>query len=197
MKNIFTDPNFIFLLLGNLFCIYYFQTHDNGFGTVVFIYWCQSMVIGFFNFLDLLTIKNYNSDDFRMDDKPVTTLNQGCSAFFFLIHYGGFHMAYFVFISTQYFSDADFTIILISIGLLLIEGAISFIRRKQNNNTIKYGTLFMMPYVRIVPMHLMILAPAFLGLSPSGIFLLLKTIADIAFYFLARNLYSKKKENGE
>jgi len=49
----------------------------------------------------------------------------------------------------------------------------------------------MLPYVRIVPMHLMILAPAFFGMSPSAVFLILKTLADIIFFFLSRNLYKK------
>jgi hypothetical protein len=191
MKKVFTDPNFIFLLLGNLFCIYYFQTHTNGFGTVVWIYWFQSMVIGLFNFLDLLTVKNYEANKFKINDQPLSNSNKGCSAFFFLVHYGGFHLAYFVFLSIKYLRGADFTIILISIGLLLLEGTISFIRRKQNGDTINYGTLFMLPYVRIVPMHLMILAPAFFGMSPSAVFLILKTLADIIFFFLSRNLYKK------
>ncbi len=194
MKKIFTDPNFIFLLVGNLFCLYYFQTHANGFGTVVWIYWFQSAIIGLFNFLDLLTIKNYNPNDFKINDQPLSNSNKGCSAFFFLVHYGGFHMAYFVFLAIKYLRDANFFIILLSIGLLLIEGVISFIKRKQSDSTINYSTLFFMPYVRIIPMHLMILAPAFMGMSPSAVFLLLKTIADIVFFFLARNLYKKREE---
>jgi len=80
---------------------------------------------------------------------------------------------------------------MISIAAILLELTIGFIRYKavQKNQVVNYGKQFVMPYVRIIPMHLMILVPAFLGLSSVYIFLILKMIADLAMYLLTSKLY--------
>jgi hypothetical protein len=59
----------------------------------------------------------------------------------------------------------------------------------QKTMSINFGKLFLLPYLRIVPMHLTILAPALFGLKPSTIFLVLKMIADLVMYFVTRSLY--------
>ncbi len=76
---------------------------------------------------------------------------------------------------------------------MLLELTISFIRNKrlQQSILINYGQLFFMPYLRIIPMHLMILAPAFLGWQASTVFLVLKMLADAGMYLLTVKLYSK------
>ncbi len=195
MRKALQDPSFIILLLVNAFCIYYFDQHPEGFKTVVWIYWVQSVLIGLFNFLDLLTIKNADPAGFKINDKPYDNSvgSRGCAAFFFLFHYQVFHLVYAIFIFAQVKGPLDFRVFVISVAIIAIELAMGFVRNKryQQKNRVNVGHLFFLPYLRIIPMHLMILLPAFLGLSSTMIFLLLKTLADIGMYFLTRRMYQR------
>ncbi len=193
LKRIVTDPSALILLAGNAWCIYYFNAHPEQFGTVIWIYWFQSVIIGLFNFLDMITLKNFDTKDFKVNDQPATKENKGCTSFFFLFHYGAFHVAYLVFIAVAYTKTAELKIVMLGALAFLLESIITFRRKKiaEQTVTINFGTLFFLPYVRIVPMHLLILLPSFLHWQPSTIFLVLKTIADILFYFFTKRLYQR------
>ena len=199
-KKYFVDPSLLFLLAGNLYCIWYYENHTSGFNTVVWIYWMQSVIIGFFNFIDLLTIKNYDTTGFKMNNAPVTENNKGCMAWFFLFHYGMFHLAYCIFLLIQFgIITVDRKFFFLAVAAFLFESLLGFMKHKQIEREIKLnaGTLFFLPYLRIVPMHLMILLPAFSGWQPSGIFLALKMVADILSYALYHHIYSKNVSPGK
>ena len=195
-KNLFSSPSFLFLLAGNIYCIWYYQNNPGAFTTVIWIYWFQSITIGLFNFLDLLTIKNFDAGEMRLNDQPVTTSNQGCTAWFFLVHYGFFHLGYAIFILKDFgVRSVNTTVLLLGVGTFFLEAIIGFVRQKQLERTVKFniGSLFSFPYLRIVPMHLMILLPAFLGWKPSVVFLGLKMGADIISFLLYHHIYSKNQ----
>jgi hypothetical protein len=65
-------------------------------------------------------------------------------------------------------------------------------KQREKVAKIDLGVLFFLPYLRIVPMHLMILIPTFFGITPSILFLVLKTIADALFYVVAKKSLFKK-----
>jgi len=196
LKKIFSNPAILFLLAGNLYCIWYYENNPVAFPTVVWIYWFQSITIGLFNFLDLLTIKNYDATSVKMNDKPVTADNKGCTAWFFLFHFGAFHIVYAVFLLVgPGIRSVNKTVLLIGIAAFVLEAMINFMRQKQMERTVTFnlGTMIFLPYLRIIPMHLMILLPAFLGWKPSLLFLVLKMGADILSFLLYHHLYSKNK----
>lgn len=191
LKKSLTNPSSIFLLAGNLYCIWYYENNGAAFSTVVWIYWFQSITIGFFNFIDLLTVKDYTATPGTM---PAQNGN-GCSAWFFLFHFGFFHLAYFIFILATFgLGSIDKTILLIGVSMFFLESVINFIRHKRMERTMRVniGVMFFLPYLRIVPMHLMILLPAFLGWKPSLIFLVLKMGMDVLSSILYHAVYSKK-----
>lgn len=194
LKKYVINPPLLFLIAGNLYCIWYYENHTAGFATIVWIYWLQSIIIGLFNFLDLLTIKNYNAAGFKMNNEPVTEKNRGCIAWFFLLHYGFFHLGYCIFLLIDFgISTVDENFLLLGVGAFLMESLLGFRKRKQLEHEIKLniGSIFFLPYLRIVPMHLMILIPAFTGMQPSLIFLILKMTADIFSYMLSFFIFSK------
>ena len=199
-KRIFADPSFWILLLVNIYCIYYFNEHPEGFSTIVWAYWIQSVMVGIFNFLDLLTLKNPDFGESKLADVKLKSgeKSPGCTAFFFLFHFEFFHVVYAVFLFTQFKDHIDFFFLLITWAAICFELTISFIRNKrlQKSQSINYGKLFFMPYLRIIPMHLTILAPTFLGWTPSTIFLILKMLADIGMYFIVRSMYSTTADRG-
>lgn len=194
MKKYFSDPSFLFLLAANFYCIWYYQNHRDSFATIVWIYWFQSIIIGLFNVIDLYTIKNYDSANMKLNGEPITAKNEGCLALFFMVHYGIFHVVYAIFLMVQQGIDVNGSVLLLGIAGFLVEGIISFWQRKQMEKyiSLNIGVMFFLPYLRIIPMHLMILGPVFLDWEASNIFLVLKTIADILAYLLYRRIFSKQ-----
>lgn len=196
LKKALTNPSLLFLLAGNLYCIWYFQNHPDGFATIVWIYWFQSIIIGLFNFLFLLTVKNYDAANFTMNGKPVTAGNKGCAAWFFLFHYGFFHFVYAIFLLVGLgVKSIDSKLLLIGVAAFFLESILSFIRQKQMESRVvmPIGTLFFLPYLRIFPMHLMILLPEIFGWQPSILFLGLKMVADLLSFLLYEHLFNKGK----
>ena len=195
-KKIINNPSIFFLLGGNLYCIWYYVNHPEDFATVVWIYWVQSIIIGLFNFFDLLTIKKYDASNFKMNDQPLQPGNKGCTAYFFFLHFGFFHVAYAFFLLMDVgINNVSKKMFLLGLAVFLAESIFNFMRQKQLEKSVTFniGTLFFLPYLRIIPMHLMILLPAFFGWKPSLLFLNLKMGADILSYIFYRSLLSKRK----
>jgi hypothetical protein len=80
------------------------------------------------------------------------------------------------------------------IASFFLESTIQFIRQKKLERILKFdiGKMFALPYLRIIPMHLVILLPAFFRWEPSIIFLILKMVADILSFFLYAASTEKK-----
>ena len=192
-RKIFTDPAFYALLLLNVYFIYEYKDDPTKYTTIIWVFWCQSVLIGIFNFIDLLTTKNAQSKDFTISDKPANPKeSRGCYSFFFLFHYQAFHLAYFVFLLVSLnFKNIDFPFLKLALLALLANMLINFIKQKTEykKNPPNLSTMFFLPYLRIVPMHLMILLPAFLGWQPSLVFLVLKAMFDIIGHLIATRWY--------
>jgi hypothetical protein len=151
--------------------------------TIIPVYWVQSVLIGFFNFIDLLTMRSDNAEK-----------GSGL-AFFFLVHYGGFHFGYLIFMFVRvvepklidlHLLGITFIIVFLSMFVSFVRDKIRFGRREGNPMTI-----MMLPYLRIIPMHLTIIIPAFIHISSFGLFLFLKTICDVICYLLYSRLRYK------
>jgi len=193
LKRILFDPAFLFLIAINIYCIWYYQNNPGQFHTIVFLYWGQSVLIGFFNFIDLLTIKNVIPGSMKFNDAPVqnTPRAKGCAAMFFAFHYGMFHLVYGIFIIAQSNFLVDYRFVLIGLAAFSLNLLMEFIRHKhwQKNNAVNLGKLFFLPYLRIIPMHLMIMGPVFFNWDASTIFLVLKTMADVIMYLITSPLH--------
>jgi len=107
---------------------------------VMWVYWAQSIIIGLIACFRMLLLK------------------QIFTAGFFLIHYGGFHLGYFLFL---YFPEQPQTGIptvgiALCILIFLVNHAFSYWhnRKRDMNRKPNIGTLMFAPYVRIIPMHI-------------------------------------------
>jgi hypothetical protein len=174
--------------------------------TVMFIYWAQSIIIGFFTVVSLLTADTaiLGADlqkpiDERGGPEKITPrfvwFYKCMIAGFFSLHYGLFHWGYFYFIvDSELFGTINFADpgIWLSCGLFFANHLYSYITYRhqgpQGGNYI--SELFFTPYRRIFPMHLTIIfgSIVMLVLQLAGImstlpvlvlFLLLKTYTDI------------------
>lgn len=183
------DISFWVLILTNGTTITYAVVEDWPLITLMIIYWVQSCIIGFFNVVRILSLKEFSTEGFYMNDKPVapTEETKRKTAYFFAFHYGFFHFIYAVFLLT----NAEG----VAIHHILFGGVIFFVdhffsfrynKERDQKKIQNIGRLMFLPYARIVPMHLVIV---FFGVFLSGtlpllVFLGLKTGADVIMHVI-------------
>ena len=196
-KAIYTDVTFWLLIAINAYLIIYYTEHPDSINEIILLFWIQSVLIGVFNFLDMLTLKNFAAGNVKMNNKPVLSdpaNRAGCMACFFAVHYGVFHFAYLIFLFTLIdIKNIDWQFVQISFFAMLAASIANFVQNKIRNKTqdVNISAMFFMPYARIVPMHLVILAPKFLNISAPLLFLTLKTFADVIMHLVYRGLVFK------
>ncbi len=197
-KEIFKDQSFWSLLIINVAIIVYYLCYNTGFKTLVWIYWAQSVLIGVFTFLQLATVRTLKSGSITFNNTAVGNdkKGRGCLSAFFAVHYGFFHLGYFIFIFTitDLKEAFDWTLFELSVGAFALDQLWNFLRMKEWEKTHKVngGVIFFLPYARIVPMHLTILLPKFIGFIPQlGLFLVLKMFADLLMHVIAVRMYGK------
>jgi hypothetical protein len=180
-------------------------------GTVIFIYWFQSVIIGVFTVLKLLSI---DTDDLLSripasassgDAAPPALFSRYGRFFlagFFALHYGLFHFGYYTFLvdfgfagSLSPWTNPD---VLIACALFFGNHLYSFLyyRRRDDSppsTADSLQELFLTPYARIVPMHVTIMAAGFASIvfMAAGfdatplllvLFLGLKTYVDVRMH---------------
>ena len=199
LKKILKDPA-IWTLLGlNIFFIYAYKDDPSQYTTIVWLYWCQSVLIGIFNFIDMLTMPLSSVDvkNVKLGSRPATPKQaKGCFPLFFLVHYGIFHLVYFLFLISDFkLADTNFNYMKWALGIMLLQQVIHFTQVKIKYAKIprNIGSVFFTPYLRIVPMHLTILIPKFLGFAPALTFLVLKTVFDIIGQLITTPYYWNKE----
>jgi len=198
-RNILTDPELWALLFLNSWLLYASYIGKIGTSTTIFIYYCQSVLIGIFHFIRL-SVYAREGTSAGWSFKP---------AWFFALHYGGFHFIYFFFVIILMAGSKDLIPFSLSFaaGMVLcffLNGLVSLfslIKEDQQPDAIETGVLFFLPYLRIVPMHLFII----LGISGGTsnwmisyqnsflIFIGLKTFSDILMHILTNRTWRQRR----
>ena len=160
-------------------------------GSLLWPYWLQSLVIGFFARHRILALQRFSTEGFLVNDRPVlpTPETKRSTANFFALHYGFFHLVYTVFLiamATPRAQDLPFFTVAL-VGFILSHQR-SFREHVAQDlaGTPNIGTLMFLPYARIVPMHLVIVAGAVWAGRASTLalvaFVALKTVADLTMH---------------
>jgi len=185
-KDQLNDKSLLFLIITNISIIIIALIENWDIIRILFIYWFQSIFIGFFHVIKLLTYENKYNQKTENIGKIFTSV-------FFIFHYGFFHLIYLFFLlflgidsvssPLSFFNDIYFQFMLF---LLFINHLFSFLYNKYKNKqeTKDFGRLFIQPYARIIPMHLTIIfGTIFIFTNASQIalviFLFIKTSIDI------------------
>lgn len=171
-------------------------------GLLLWPYWIQSIVIGYFSRKRMLTLTRFSTEGLRINGQAAapTEATRNSAANFFALHYGGFHLGYLVFIATRAadLSRWDWA------GVALAGVSFAWNHRysyRQNleadaAGTPNLGTLMFLPYLRIIPMHLTILAGGLFAGDFSAlaivVFSLLKTGADVGMHWAEHRLLQRK-----
>jgi len=186
----FGDVSLWLLLFSNLITVFWATREGWELPVLMWIYWWQSIIIGVFNFVRILKLKEFSTTGFRINGRPAepTSGTKIYAAFFFLIHYGAFHLGYLIFLAAEYGKEVwvGSTGLILSAALLFfINHFFSFVyNRPHDTKKQNIGTLMFYPYARIIPMHIIIAAGPSLSSSPLVVFLLLKTLADAVMHIL-------------
>lgn len=177
----------ISLLLSNLLVIILAIIQKWDTSTVLWVYWMQSLIIGFFQFLRILSLKKFSTENFKINGQPALLTNNTklITAFFFAFHYGFFHFIYAIFLFNFFTKQPlDFAYLFLGGLIFFINHTFSFLHNRimDEQKMQNIGTLMFTPYARIVPMHLIIIFGALLGQSALIVFLLLKTFVDLLMH---------------
>lgn len=192
LSNLTSDPSVFLLILSNLIAIFFAVVEGWALPEVFFLYWCQSVMIGFFQFLKILSLKDFSVEGFSINHRP-TVKSKGTQLFtagFFAFHYGSFHFGYLLFIMAAFSlpallsKGALFFVIVIAAFFFNHLFSYNYFKDKPFKSPPNIGMLMFQPYARIVPMHLFIVFGIFLsaGTETVVLFLLLKTVADVVMH---------------
>lgn len=181
-------------------------------------FWIQSLVIGWYARQRMLELTRFSTEGLRINSRAVEATPQTRQrvAGFFALHYGLFHLVYLFFLlALTLTSDAQGFIevtnestgakSMVHIGkvhpldfLIFAALAVGFVRSHGAShrehvqadlaNSPKLGTLMMLPYARIIPMHLTIILAIPLGGGALWFFVLLKIAADLIMHRVEHRL---------
>jgi len=183
----------VVLLLSNLVTIVLAVFQQWDVFVLMWVYWGQSVIIGCFNVRRIMDLKKFSTSGFMINNRPVkpTPETQRQTAVFFALHYGFFHLGYLIFLGTDTKVAGGFPLfnVLVCIGVFYLNHWFSYRynREQEQERVPNIGNLMFFPYIRIIPMHLMIVAGVtVLGGSTGAliVFLLLKTAADVAMHVI-------------
>lgn len=174
----------------NVITIFVAAIQQWSFGTIIWIYWAQSVIIGIFAFLRMIRLKEFSTKGLTSNSQPIpeTKVSKYYVALFFLVHYGGFHLIYLAFIWQHTIEDVR--IFLIVVTLFFVNHMFSSIYNEKKDATSKpnIGNLMFDPYGRIIPIHLIILVASTLtGTISLIIFMTIKLFVDIITHLIKHN----------
>ncbi|MBU7016349.1 MAG: hypothetical protein HXS44_02475 [Theionarchaea archaeon] len=189
----YQDISLWILILTNSATIYFALSENWSLLTIMIVYWVQSVIIGIFNFLRIMSLKEFSTENFYINDKQVqpTEKAKRSTAYFFVLHYGFFHLIYGLFLLMNA-KDISIFFVLSGGSIFFVDHLFSFRynRKRDEKKKRNIGTLMFFPYARIIPMHLVIvLYGAFLsGKGPLIVFLGLKTAADAIMHIFEHEM---------
>ena len=169
---------------------------------LMLMYWVQSVAIGLSYVLRILSLDKFTTEGMKILGEPVAPTQESRSllAFVFVFGFGFVHAVYLVFIyagatmSTKVPLRLDLWFWVCTAAFVLNHlWSYRYNSELDRRGTVDAGALMLTPYIRAVPMHLMMVSGAFVG----GYVLLwglLKTGADIAMHLVEHAQLQKVKK---
>jgi hypothetical protein len=189
---LYSDRSLTFLLLTNLATVAGAVLQGWNITDLLWIYWGQNVVIGYYNVHRIVDLDRISIDRFIGSIRPIepSCETQRCTAVCFALHYGLFHLVYGVFLLITFRIQPGFPLagVLFCILAFWFTHRFSYrFNRGRDRAVSNIGSLMFFPYVRIIPMNLVIL----LGAPVAGndtlalvLLLLLKTAVDVAVHVI-------------
>jgi positive regulator of sigma E activity len=189
---LYSDRSLTFLLVTNLATVVFAVLQQWTITDLLWIYWGQSVVIGYYNVHRIVDLDRFSTDGFMSNNQPEESMceTQRCTAMCFAILYGLFLLVYGVFLLTTFRIHPGFPVngVLLCILAFWFTHRYSYRFNRERDRAVQnIGSLMFFPYARIIPMNLLIL----LGGPIAGddmvalvVLLMLKTGADLAMHVI-------------
>lgn len=196
----FTDGSVWTLLLINVIALITAVLQGWSLAELMLIYWAQSLIIGASYVARISKLDKYSTEGFKINGKNVqpNAATKRQTAFFFCIHYGGFHAVYLGFIlrDTPASVMLDPGFVFCTLGFAINHWfSYRYHRQMDEQGKPNIGSLMFTPYIRILPMHLTIIVGGALGGGFSLlIFGALKTAADAVMHVVEHRQLGSKEE---
>jgi hypothetical protein len=200
------DSTAVLLVLSNIFTIVVALLEHWRLSDVIWIYWGQSVVIGFFNWRRIRCLKRFSTEGCSSNGVPMqpTRATQREVANFFAIHYGFFHLVYLGFLWSERsdLSHRGAIAVVVCVVVFAMNHWFSFrhYREQDSRRTPNIGAIMAFPYARIIPMHLTILFGDWFAkdsVITLVFFLALKTVADLIMHLVEHGMQEEPPKNGE
>jgi hypothetical protein len=182
----------ISLIAANLVSIVLAVIYSWDVKTLMLIYWSQSVIIGIFQFIKIMNLKNFSTEGFGSTNVIVGP-NQATKNHvlrMFPIYYGIFLIGYLLYFGLDFLRLLP--AIILPVAIFLINHYISYRQHKgeNQNKVLNIGILMFLPFIRTVPMHFAICAAVYLSHSAATliIFLVLKMIADVIMHIVEHRM---------
>jgi hypothetical protein len=176
------------ILISNLAILIIAVFQNQSISSLVLLFWAQSLFIGIFNWLRILSIKHLSSKYGILKNSVPNIFLKFFIASFFAIHYGLFQLVHLVFILfiLNYFSDFSSDVSILLIVSVFVGELFQFIQNFRSDRNVERNIVFIMflPYPRILVMHAFIIVSVWLLFTQSGgvfiaIFMALKTVGEL------------------
>lgn len=196
-----SDRSVYALVAANLFAAAVAIALKMDLGDLMLVYWLQSVTIGLSFFVRMLSLRAFSTEGIKTHSGPMaeTTGSKISMALFFLFHFNCFHLGYLVFMVVGTPSVKGVTVSAAGLALCGIAFAINHAYslfhniRADREGRPNIGTMMMLPYARIVPMHLVILLGDQLqgGTRAMLLFIALKVAADVVMHVVEHHVLAK------
>lgn len=193
----YSDSSLWALTASNLIVIIWALLEGWSLAILMWVYWSQSAIIGVFWFFKMLSLKDFSTRGFKINNRSVapTTSTKIQTAVFFLFHYGFFHVGYAVMLTNKFESVPMFET-LTAAGIFFVYQCYSFFynRKWEAKGKPNIGTMMFFPYARIIPMHItIVIAFSDWGQQQAlALFLFLKLLADVVMHVVERAGFADK-----
>jgi hypothetical protein len=192
------------LLAGNALTLGLALWQGASVASLLWPFWFQSLVIGVFNFRRMRALRAFSTRG--MSDgggKRIAETEAGkrSTGNFFLGHYGGFHLAYLLFLAAFAMPQPEEWrfILPAMLALVLVQARVHRDQVAADVAARPSLTLMMLaPYLRVLPMHLILIVGAVMaptGAMALALTVVLKTLADLATHEIERRIHAGSGTN--
>lgn len=172
LRHIWTDLSAWALILTNLITISFAYVEHWAFSTIIWVYWCQTLIIGFFAFLRVISLTDFSYPGVERIQLGVSLKPKLRAGIFFLTHFtivqGGLTLVLSAFLGSV--TEVSGLILLSSSLLFFCNHLFSYVYNKKNERVVpkNIGFMVLRPYLRLLPLFVAFL---FIGMIVAAFFL--------------------------
>jgi hypothetical protein len=196
----------IALILNNLVPLFGVIFLDWNFSNIIFLYWFENIVIGFFTVVKMVLVKQQTANNSSVQNSfKLLSFYKFTIILFFIFHFGAFTIGHGIFLLAFFGEYINFqnNLLIAILTMFLSHGISLIVNYIKPKKFLKTSEIILMsvPYPRIFVVHLTVILAGFFMINnfysiPLLIFfVLLKTTVDLASHLFEHRQNNPKKIN--